>query len=688
MRVHACAVTVVAAAGLATWHFGCSSHTAHPRATARVATPPPPPPVVASDGSITVRSLGVPVKSTRIWTTAIAQNPRGGWNFIAQAYEYPSNNATEWIVLDLATGKQTSTAGPAGVYANNLFHVRNELRAPNGRIFFPELGTNVAYYDPNDETVKQLGPMVDPPGPNKLIYQMVLGPNGKLYGTTQSKDLPTVFELDPDTLQHRVIGTVGKDRVSYSYGYSLAVEPPWIYVAVGKNPWELAAININSGDSRVLTRLEDGAKSIDFDSDGAEIRAHLRDSHDSWVRCAKGAIATGMAPKRRDPRGIGRGAAPGAPEIDESQVTPTADGVGHVLWRADGSSDAWQDRPFKVSRVSGIDIESLLALPDGTVLGNAKQYHGFFRYDPRSGAITSYGAHGPSRGARLVMGKTAYLAGYPNGVLYAFDFAAPWTAKWRNGAGSAGANPSLVGRFKATGTKYASFLAAGPNGRLYYAGRREREGTGAGVGWYDPATSTFGGHHDGLEAFTPGGLLADAASRSIVLSTTQVHPGDPDDAKLVIYDYELHEKERIEVKPGLASTGEIFAVPGRLLGVVVSHEDHSRRGSSDGDDDGDPDGTGQSAIYTFDLPRKTLLSWQDLPGRIHAVTQRPSDGSLWLVIDDTLARVDPVSAAVTTLGRIESASGQPVRKLAWQGPSLFASAGSELLEIVVPDSKP
>jgi hypothetical protein len=281
-----------------------------------------------------------------------------------------------------------------------------------------------------------------------------------------------------------------------------------------------------------------------------------------------------------------------------------------------------------------------------------------------------------------------YLAGYPNAVLYAFDFGAPWTATWKNGEGSSSANPRLVGRFAETETKYASFLAAAPNGRIYYAGRREREGIGAGVGWYEPSSGTFGGHHDALESFNPGGLLVDPGSSSVVLSTTLVQPGATDEAKLVVYDYDLHEKTRLEVKPGLPSTGQLFATasPGRVLGVIVARKDHPR-GNADGDDD-DGNLADGSAVYSYDLQHHTVLSWHDVAGRIRAMTQRAADGSLWLVIDDTLARVDPVSAAITTIGRIQSPSGQPVRNLVWQGKSLYASAGSELLELVVPSAAP
>src|SRR5262245_24926393 len=112
--------------------------------TSRAAPPAPEAPIV-------------PVRAARTWTTALAPNARGGWNFITQTYERGSGSPTEWIVLDLASGKQTVTEGPTGVYANTNYQIAEQLRAGNGRIFFPESDDHIAYYDPADESVKQIG---------------------------------------------------------------------------------------------------------------------------------------------------------------------------------------------------------------------------------------------------------------------------------------------------------------------------------------------------------------------------------------------------------------------------------------------------------------------------------------------------------------------------------------------------
>src|SRR5690349_13147070 len=104
----------------------------------------------------------VPVRSSRSWSTALAPNGRGGFNFITQLYEVKSTKPTEYVVLDLQTGKFKVTERPSGQYTNSNYQHANEARARNGRIFFSEAGNVLAYYDPTDESIKELGQVIDP----------------------------------------------------------------------------------------------------------------------------------------------------------------------------------------------------------------------------------------------------------------------------------------------------------------------------------------------------------------------------------------------------------------------------------------------------------------------------------------------------------------------------------------------
>jgi hypothetical protein len=83
---------------------------AHDRASATA-------PVIVA--AATRDAVTVPVRAARAWTTALAPNARGGWNFITQTYEYESGAPTEFVVLDLASGKQTTSLGPPAIHANS-----------------------------------------------------------------------------------------------------------------------------------------------------------------------------------------------------------------------------------------------------------------------------------------------------------------------------------------------------------------------------------------------------------------------------------------------------------------------------------------------------------------------------------------------------------------------------------------
>lgn len=624
--------------------------------------------------------VGAPMRSARTWLTALAPNKRGGWNFITQTHEVTSSDPTEFFVIDLDTGKTTTTEDPAGEHGTTT--IKTQLRAPNGRIFFPESDNYIAYYDPVDERVKMLGQILDPRGGDRTIFRMVFGPDGKLYGGTESNGLPTVFQLDPDTLKVRIIGHVGVHRLTYSYAYYLAADPPWLYVAVGENPWELVAINIETGVQKLLeTRADNGFMQLDTRPQGvsATLVTGLKTPHvqREIVWCADAKTYPFHPPRDHvplpfTPRNVIPVSNPivGAPEIDTSSITPDATGQGKIRWRR-ATAAAWKEHPYGVKYTAGIDIESLVALPDGGVLGNLKQYHGFFRYDPKTDAITTFGAHGPSQGPRVVMNGLVYISGYPNGVLFAYDPSKPWTSTKAIGdtPGTSNVNPARLGNFTATATKHAYFLAPSRNRWLYYVGQRERDGFGSGIGVYDTVARTFAGHHQDLAMLDPRGLLVlDDLDRVVLSGQLRDAPGQaqqaPAEARLVVYDRQLHELERDEVKPGLHSTGELFHASGKGVIVGLVHE-------------------APAAVYRYDLASHKLLAWAELGGKVGPAIQRASDGSIWAVTPQGLMRIDPETLGHVVVGRFEGLGGEP-EHLAIQGDTLYLSVHDQLRRVTLP----
>ncbi|HMG20156.1 MAG TPA: hypothetical protein VK607_02525, partial [Kofleriaceae bacterium] len=533
----------------------------------------------------------------------------------------------------------------------------------NGRIFFPELDDQMAYYDPADETVKQVGVLPGGAG-DPLMFRVVFGPDGRLYGGTQSRGLPTVFRLDPDTLRYDVLGVVGRDRRSYSYAYYLAVDPPWLYAAVGQSPWELAALNMTTGEMTILaTRGDDGFMQLDTRPDGISVTLisglHTPAQRSEIQWCVDGRLvpfADGARPFRARTVAPRDNPITGAPELDVSELDPGADGIGRVRWRPRAAA-AWREASFRVEHTSAVDIDSLVALPDGTLLGGAAQYHGFFRYDPDGRSIRRFRALGISGGPRTVVDGLVYLSGYPNGALYAYDPSQPWTATKQP---RPDANPRYLGNFAAAGAHYAYFLEPSASGRLYYAGRRERDGVGGGVGYYDVATRQFAGHHRDLDSLDPRGLAV-LDDLKLVVYSGRASTADP--AQLVVFDPELAERGRQTVVPGMRDTGRLFTAPERGVIIGVSATDR--------------------VIYRHDVAAGALLTAQALPGAVVAATQRATDRSIWVVLGSALWRYDATTleaARVRTLPGALTDAGM----LVWRGARLFWATGSELREIATP----
>jgi hypothetical protein len=646
--------------------------------------------------------VSTPVRAARSWSTALAPNARGGWNFITQYFQVNSPQPAEYVVLDLQSGKTTVTPGRVGGYTNSNYQWNSQATAANGRIFFSESRCFITYYDPKDEKIHEIGQVADPQI-HAFIYRWGFGPDGKLYGGTQSSghNPPVIVQIDPDTLEHRIVGKVGVERNSPNYAYYFSIDTTpsegapqgWIYVAVGQNPWELVALNIATGEQKVLWKATDAW--IDgFNYLAVGIRTGLltnmsnsttRKKEFFWLAdgkifpcdISKNPVAAEMPFPARKVVPVGEiGAPKNAPELDLSQLTADGDGVGRVFWRAAGSADEFKEVQCKVTNTVPVAIESLISLPGGNLLGNAVQYQGFFRYEPKTKKTTFYGAHGPSRGPRVVVGDKVYICGYPQGVLYVYDPQKPWTSNRRSEelaekgkldeAKLATLNPRKLGTFNEANAHYAYYLIPSKNGRLYFGGRRERNGVGGAVGWYDPKTNTFAGHHKDLSFLTPRGMVVlDDMQRIVYSGELGSDPAQPDkkltEAQLVVYDMDLNELERITIKPGMKNTGLLLngVQPGEFIGIS--------------EDEG--------VLYRYDLKNKKLLDWKTLPtgGIGNNSFVRGKDGMWWGVMGGQLVRLDPATLEIKSFGKFDNPPGL----LAWAGDELFGTRGTEVVKVLL-----
>jgi hypothetical protein len=618
--------------------------------------------------------VATPVMNARAWASGLAPNSAGSWNYITEIYELHDPNPPEWVVVDVHSGVTRRFNGVPGVYANDQMHIGNQLRAANGRIFFPCAKNHIAYYEPADEKIHEI-PQIIPPNTriDNIIYRAVFGPDGKIYGATQSAhlDLPMVFQLDPDTLTIRVLGNVGRDRLSYSYGYDVRVDPPWVYVAVGEQPWELAALNIDTGAMTILKKLEGLAPWMHLSDDENAVIATLTTDQGLPTQMQKKCyLADGQAfPYPYTGQFVPRVVTPFSNKIVNPVEIDDSDGAGLLSWRPYESQGAWTKIHYSVNNRVPIPIESLAPLPDGTLIGNSSQYNGFWRYNPTADSrdrTTWYGVRSGldvSQPLLEVSDGLLYITGYPNGVLFSYDWSKPWG--WVNPQDHTDHTPKKLGDFHSKSKmKYARCLISGSNGRLYCAGHRERDGQGTGLGSYHRTKHQFAGQFSNppnvLNFLEPSGLVEIGGqivfSGKVIRSLTT--------AQLVTYGYDLEPISQAIVELGALDTGQLFKISDTvLMGVVNSTPVMTPPGA--------PGGPGW--VYLFNVSTAALLLRRDLDAQLGAATQR-ADGSVWLMCGRAITRVDPATLATRTIGTLSA----PASHMAWLGDDLYLSIGPEL----------
>jgi len=641
--------------------------------------------------TIKVDTLAEPVFAARCWTTAIAPTADGSFDYIAEYYNYGSrfpNAAPEWVVLDLKSGKQKSVTDIPG-YANSNYQISNQLRAANGRIFFSVYGNRINYYDPTERTIKTLGQLIPTPAGvgYSFFYRLSIGPDGKLYATTQSNNRKTALaQIDTETLEWKVWTDLGSDdrTENLTYGYYHAADPPWVYITVGQGEWRLVAVNLETGESRVLG---EPAKWMELQPMGPAIRAgfvlepdpsfdlggkpsvyegnllHSTNGarkqfwwcHDGALYPAnQGAEASVIPGTHYKDRWPAQAAAVALPEVEIGQLS--GDGKANVRWHMP-RSDASGEVQLKIDGVEPIDLESLTAIGGDLLLGSAKQYNGFFTYNMKTGETTTFGKHGPSRPATAVVDGKVYICGYPSSILYVYDPQQEWKTD---------VNPKQLGHFKGlTMTHYAYWLIPGPNNRLYFGGRCERGVTGSGLGWYDLSDGSFHGHHDGLNFLTPRGMRLIESQQRIVFSgelsdDPNAKTSKPEEAQLILFDMDLNEQKRLTVKPGLTNTGWLY--PGLTETEIISCINDGKL----------------QALYRYDVKQEKLLAWQDMTTPVSKISRQPGTENYWALLSGgVVGRLDPQTLTVTAVGKFS----QPVGSLHWVGDELYGSAGSKLLRI-------
>lgn len=647
-----------------------------------------------------------PVKTSRVFQIGLGPNPRGGWNFICQCMNYKSTGNKEKIVEKLDNGRHylryaDTTVRPEAewviadldgdtfkVVSLPGFHAAEisggGCLAGNGRVFFAVDYGHIYYYEPHEETIRILGRVHDSITVLRHLYKLELGPDGMVYGASQSTSgLACVLRLNPDTLAWKLITDVGlPGRRTLTYGYTIAMEPPWIYVAVGQGKWELCAVNFGTGERRVLAQRDGDDARVVVEQGSEFCKALLRGApEDINVALRDGRIVGEAKPGETfaevptamtyalpawDASGPLSAAGP-PPQMDpDRRVSISGQGEGILYWRESGT-ESWRETRIAIRNTEPAAIESLTPLPDGSVMGSTAQYHGWFRYNPSTRHCEHLGKGGPSGAKTTVVVGKVYFAGYPNTVLSVYEPGMPWTNPRAGEAGDPALNPALLG-YQGLGRSEAhhAVAMAAACERVYTLGLRERWSTGSGLSCYDAATGEFIALGDANRDLEPVDMIAMPALDRIVVSGAKM------DAALLVYDLDLNQRDEIEIKPGLQNTGHMLPVADtQFLGWYKQ-----------------PSATNMT-LYLYDLAAKEKLRSVEIDSPRAWLLERPVDDTCWMITGADLFQVDPASLETRRAGVLDRMVTVPVSpgggtvlrhsRPVWIGRKLCGSAGGEVL---------
>ena len=642
--------------------------------------------------ALKVETLATPVVTARLFEWGWAPDTEGHWYFIGQFMNYKSTGGkekvdvplpgkrhylayadtdirpeAEWVMADLTTGASKIAMWPG-------FHCTQHVLAENGRVFFAVDYAHIYYWDPTEKTVKPMDRLRENINELRSFYKLVMGPDGMVYIASQSTNgVATVAQLNPDTLEYKIIDNVGvRGRRDLTYGYYLAADPPWAYVAVGQGEWELWAVNFDTNEKKMLAeRVNDkGARVTVSQGEGfcaaqligppERLNVILQDG--KIVASGAPGVKLEYTPKKAYPHIEWKMTKPldagPLPEIDKARpVAVNAQGIGEVFYKLAGDQD-WRRVAFQLKNTEASNMESLTLLPDGSLLGSVQQYNGWFRYYPAEAKLDYFGKAGPSGARTAIADGKVYICGYPNTVLSVYDPTKPWRKPADAQGHDPEANPlwlGTLGQGRAE-SHHAVTLLNGGNGRIYLQGQRERWSTGTGLGYYEIATKKWGFLGQENKDLEPGHMIVLPKAGRLIVS------GGKRDAPLLVYDMDLNEVEKITLVPELKESGLLwsFGAADEFLGCYT-----------------DPQ-TEKHVLYVYSLSKKTILRSTPLDNAPQ-VLFRP-DGSAWALAGGVLSRLNVNTLGMTPVGTIEGG----MRFALWTGKDIYAARGGTLVKVSVP----
>ncbi len=519
------------------------------------------------------------------------------------------------------------------------------------------------------------------------LYALDIGDDERLYGIGQpdSHDGFVPFIFDPKTYETIIYEQAGPGQKNpFPYYRSSALHGDWMVCKYGHEPWRLMAFNFKTREFRHLATSEEikgDYQTIAIARHPGGVSGHIRqaervdgipsfdkDQFDFWFVDGKVVPRTSdiapwsnepvqRQPRPKDrfrefqrwPKGFAYDVPP--PEIKPDSSGPV-DVEGHVAmpYRMPGE-DEWKTLDYQVILYPGV-VRRLIEVNADTLFAVDEGYGQHIFYDLKEARLKRYLVQRVSPYAVGVVDDRLYVSGYPTFVTveYPLDKLSETTA------------PKLLGNLGVESDTHSPLggLCGGADGCVYFAGTTfGRRRDGGGLAWYDMSTGQVGSK--ALVDHRVFWITSADRGRYILLSCksamgSRIFCWDTAQKKFV-YDIpsptDSHAGPLEEALPGLVIGHAIDGDGGLLYGLQPA--------------------TGK-VLWRKKVPAGPITSLSQV--RRHAYSfRRGPEGFVWASFGDVLVRIDPRSAYVTPVGKMD-----PVQ-IAFAGGRVYAAGSPNLRKL-------
>jgi hypothetical protein len=509
------------------------------------------------------------------------------------------------------------------------------------------------------------------------------------------------YTIDTATLKGDFLGEVGPENPNAAWEYRrIAFDGDWLYASLGHSPWRLLGMNTKTRQGKVIAETERfmGDRNTihirtnpNFPGLYVSITGLKGGPQDKtttfWLRdgaltpCAPvphndTPVPPWLADKLDKPRPNFTG------PFDENDPPPKGievfrgpvDLEGNVRtwyrYNDDAMAQAakvtkgeWQFFDLSV-KLTPSSIRRMMPLPDGSLFALTEGYGRAVTFNPKTGQRRPLGQT-LSVYSVSAFEQKVYLCGYPGSEVWIYDPAKPWTAgqspkappdnpaSGRKIEASAASNPANVTYLKDfTDVHMPMATATGADGRVYFGGKVVRIGNGGGLGWWDTRAGKGGGLHEPFDNYPIFWMCSAANGRYIICSTKPAPDKNnpdliPPRGRLFVYDTTRQaitqqlDDDRLTPFPGYITE----ALPGLVMGYAPA------KGQLSGLLYGFDPASGK-LLWTKPVPRAPETGISAIKKAKYAFTLGP-DGFIWATMNGVLARINPATADVLPVGKME-----------------------------------